>query len=400
MTHLIVVGGGPVGVVAALAAAQSGFQVTLIEANEDVQTDPRASTLHPSTLEMLDDLGMVDDVVAVGLVARHFDFWDKPTRTLVARLDHEVLRDETRFPYVVQTEQHKIVQLGLSRLGRMPNVDVRRGTRAVAVEQTSGAVRVSAEGPDGPSVISGDWAVGCDGGRSTVRKELEIPFEGYTWNERFVVLTTLFDFDTAMGCSYRSYLADPNEWSNLFKVAGDDLGGRWRVVFPTKDGETDEVALSPESTRRRLEGIWPGAAAGDVVHGKLYRVHQRVAERFRVGRVFLAGDAAHVNNPIGGLGLNCGVHDAVNLVAALREHEQTGAEEILDRYASHRRDLNIRYVQEQTVANKKRLEERDPQVRQQRLDELRAIASNEDAQRRFLLRSSLLDSVREAGATS
>lgn len=400
MAHVIVVGGGPVGVVAALGAARRGFEVTVLEAAEEVQEDPRASTLHPSTLEMLDELDLVDDLVRVGLVARHFDFWDKPSRTLVARLDHHVLRDETRFPYVVQTEQHKLARLGLRRLAALPNVDVRLGCTVTGVTQTEGSVIVQAIGADGPVNLVGDWAIGCDGGRSTVRKSLGITFDGYTWPERFVVLTTTFDFNEAMDCSFRSYFADPAEWSNLFKVAGEDLAGRWRVVFPAAVGETDESALSEEASRRRLAGIWPDAADGEIVHGKLYRVHQRVAERFRVGRVLLAGDAAHVNNPIGGLGLNCGIHDAVELVDALSSCLETRDHRRLDSYERRRRDLNIRYVQEQTVTNKQRLEESDPEIRARKLDELRAISRTEESQRRFLRRTSLLDSVREPRATA
>ncbi|SIM59146.1 FAD-dependent oxidoreductase [Micromonospora cremea] len=400
MGHVIVVGGGPVGVVAALAAARSGFEVTVLEAAEQVQDDPRASTLHPSTLEMLDDLGLVDELISVGLVARHFDFWDKPSRSLVARLDHDVLRHETRFPFVVQTEQHKLARIGLHRLAEMPNVEVRLGCTFTSLEQSADSVVVHAQTADGPVRLTGDWVIGCDGGRSAVRKGLGIEFEGYTWPERFVVLTSLFDFADAMSCSYRSYFADPSEWSNLFKVAGEDLKGRWRVVLPTSVGESDEQALSDEASMQRLERICPGASQGEIVHRKIYRVHQRVAAQFRVGRAFLAGDAAHVNNPIGGLGLNCGIHDAVELLEALDDFRGSRNEDVLDAYERRRRDLNIRYVQQQTVSNKKRLEEKDPVVRAQRLDELRAIASSEESQRVFLRRTSLLESVREPHASA
>lgn len=398
MSQVIVVGAGPVGVVAALGAARAGFDVTLLEAAEQVQDDPRASTIHPSTLEMLDDLGLVDEVIGVGLVSRHFDYWDKPNRALVARLDHDVLRDETRFPFVVQTEQHKLARIGLRQMAAMPNVQVRLGCTVTGLEQSADSVVVHADTADGPAQFSGDWVIACDGGRSTVRKALGIEFEGYTWPERFVVLTTLFDFADAMACSYRSYLADPLEWSNLFKVAGDDLKGRWRVVFPTGVDESDEQALSDEASRQRLGRIWPDAADGEVVHRKIYRVHQRVATTFRTGRVFLAGDAAHVNNPIGGLGLNCGIHDAVELIEALIEFQAARSEDVLNAYSSRRRELNIRYVQQQTVSNKNRLEERDEAVRKQRLDELRGIAASPESQRKFLRRTSLLESVREPRA--
>lgn len=393
--RVIVVGAGPVGVVAALASARKGFDVTVLEASSSVEEDPRASTFHPSTLEMLDSLGdgLFDEFRVAGLVARHFDFWDKPSHALVARMDHEVLADDTRFPFVIQTEQHKLSRMGLRRLQAMPNVEVRLGSALASIEQT--ADRVTAVLEDGEQVTA-DWLVGCDGGRSTVRKGQGIDFEGYTWPERFVVLTTLFDFAETLGCAERSYFADPQEWTNLFKVAGEDLQGRWRVVFPTAVDESDEQALSDEAARARLARVCPDAADLLPVHRKIYRVHQRVAERFRDGRVFLAGDAAHVNNPIGGLGLNTGIHDAMELVDTLVQVSTGADESLLDRYERRRRPLNVRYVQEQTVANKRRLEETDPAQRRRHLDDLRATSQDPARMRAFLRRTSLLDSVDEA----
>lgn len=396
--HLIVVGAGPVGVMAALAAAQRGFRVTLLEAAREIDSDPRAATFHPATLEMLAQVGVIDEFIAQGLVARHFDFWDKERHELVARLDHEMLAGETAYPYVVQTEQHKLVRLSLRRLEAMPEVDVRLGCRFVSAVQDADAVTVTVEQDGVPDTLSADWVVGCDGGRSAVRKHLGVEFEGYTWPERFVVLTTTFDFAAAMDCSFRAYMAAP-EWTNLFKVSGDDMRGRWRAVFPTSVGETDEEALSDAASARRLASVWEDPEVVDkLVHRKFYNVHQRVAASFRAGRVFLAGDAAHVNNPIGGLGLNCGIHDVMELVDVLERHRDDPQEDVLDQYERRRRTLNIRYVQEQTVTNKRRLEEKDPVVRRQRLDDMKAIADDPERHRAFLRRSSLLDSVREAHA--
>ena len=112
----LVVGGGPVGVVSAVAATQAGFDVELIEAATEIDTRPRASTTHPSTLEMIDRIGLLDRFIAEGLVAREFQFWDRETGTLVATFDHELLRNDTRFPFVVQTEQHKLARMGLDKL--------------------------------------------------------------------------------------------------------------------------------------------------------------------------------------------------------------------------------------------------------------------------------------------
>ena len=397
--RVVVAGGGPVGVVTALAAAGQGFPVTLVEALSRIEDAPRASTLHPSTLEMLADLGIMDDVMAVGLVARYFEFWDKPSRTRVAQMDHDLLRDDTPFPFVVQTEQHKIVRIGLERLATYPHVDVRLGWAVTDVVQDSEGVSVTIRGDDGDDVVRGAWLVGSDGARSAVRKSLGVEFEGYTWPERFLVLTTLRDIEADLGCCYRNYFADPDEWANLFKVAGDDLLGRWRVVLPTRPDESDDEALSDASAQARLSRVLPVDGPVELVHRNLYRVHQRVAATFRVGRVFLAGDAAHVNNPIGGLGLNCGVHDAVELVDTLVAAEgRADDDRLLDRYERRRRSLNIEFVQQQTVANKKRLEEKDPVQRRAHLDELAAISDDEARHRAFLRRTSLLDSVHRSKA--
>jgi 3-(3-hydroxy-phenyl)propionate hydroxylase len=398
--RLIVVGAGPTGAFAAMDAARRGFSVTLVEAERRIDTSPRAATFHPSTLEMVDSLGIMDDFVGLGLVARYFDFWDKPTHSLIARFDHEVLRDDTRFPFVVQVEQHKFVRLALERLKSHPNVTVHRGARALGLTQDERGVTLHAELEDGPIQIPGDWLIGADGGRSTIRKSLGIEFEGYTWPERFLVLTTTFDFESALGCSYRSYFADPHEWANVFKVAGDDGRGRWRVVTATHPEESDEEALGDAAATRRLHALSPEAGVRHIDHRNLYKVHQRVASGFRSGRAFLVGDAAHVNNPIGGLGLNCGIHDVVELLDLLTATRETGDESVLDQYESRRREINIRYVQEQTVANKQRLEERQPEKRTARRAELERRAADPSSQRAFLLRTSLLESLREPRANN
>jgi 3-(3-hydroxy-phenyl)propionate hydroxylase len=377
--HILVVGAGPVGAVAALACARRGHQVTLLEAQQRIDDSPRASTTQPPTLEILAELGLIDEYIRVGLVARTFQFWDRATRTRVAEFDFERLRDETAYPFVVQTEQHKLASMCIANL--KGKADVRMGFEVSEIEETGNAVKVRTPKGD----FNADYVIGADGGRSTVRKCLGIEFEGYTWPERFLVITTKFDFEKALGCCFRNYMAGKDEWTNLFKVAGDDLKGRWRAVFNTRADESDEEALSEEAVRARLARVH--AAGADWVHLNLYNVHQRVAKNFRKDRVFLCGDAAHVNNPIGGLGLNSGIHEAWHLANLL------SGDEDLDSYESRRRPLNIKYVQEQTVANKKRLEEG-------RLEELRETAADPLRHKAFLMRASLLESSRDAGKVS
>ncbi len=396
--HVIVAGAGPVGVVAALACAQNDFSVTLLEAESKVDDNPRAATTHPSTLEMIARVGLTDQFIAEGLIARYFQFWDKASHTKIAEFDHELLRGETEFPFVVQTEQHKLCNIGLKKLKQYPYAEVRFCTRVTGLSQERDQVTVRAEGPNGTETYRGDYVIGADGGRSAVRKALGVEFEGYTWPEQFLVLTVLDDFQAILpGSCYRNYVADPDEWTNLFKVAGDDGKGRWRAVCPTRPDETDEEALGDESVHRRLQGVFPLPEGYNLIHRNLYKVHQRVAAKFRKGRVFLAGDAAHVNNTVGGLGLNAGIHDAMELADTLGQVVMGGADEsLLDRYERRRRTLNIEFVQEQTINNKKRLEERDPKLRQARFDELRLISEDPKRHKAFLLRASLIESARKA----
>jgi len=392
---ILIAGGGPVGVIAALALARQDIPVQLFEAENRVSDAPRAATTHPATLEMLSDLGLVDEVIHRGLIARRFQFWDRASRELIAEFDHAVLEGDTAFPFIVQCEQHKLANMALERLRAYPHADVQFSARVTSVVPLEDRVDITVKTAAGSRTVSGSYLIGADGGRSTVRKALGIEFEGYTFPERFLVLTTPFDFGAVGTWCKRNYFSDPNEWASLFKVAGDDGSGLWRVVFPTRPHETNQQALNEEAVQRRLHKFFPRTGPYPVVHRNLYHVHQRVAAAFRKGRAFLAGDAAHINNPIGGLGLNFGIHDAVELTALLgRVIRREAPADVLDQYERRRRPLNIEYVQQETIANKRRMEEKDPAVRAANFQALRNIAAYPANHRAYLLRSSLLESVR------
>ena len=349
---VLIVGGGPVGVVAALALARQGLEVRVFEANDGVDASPRAATTHPATLEMLADLGLIDEVINRGLVARTFQFWDRPSGRLIAEFDHAILKDDSRYPFVVQCEQHKLANLAIERLRRYAGARVHFSARVTAIDPQDDRVQVTAEIGTKTKTVVGSYLIGADGARSMVRKALGVAFEGYTLPERFLVVTTPFDFAAERKCSFRSYFFDPDEWANLFKVAGDNGSGLWRVVFPTRPGEPEAEALDEEAVQRRLQKFFPTSGAYPVTHRNLYEVHQRVAAAFRRGRVLLAGDAAHINNPIGGLGLNSGIHDAVDLAYLLGRVLRNGEPpEVLHLDDAHRRSINIEYVQQQTIAS-------------------------------------------------
>jgi 3-(3-hydroxy-phenyl)propionate hydroxylase len=398
---VLVAGGGPVGVVTALALARQGIPVHVFEAESRVNDSPRAATTHAATLEMLSELGLVDEVIRRGLIEPKFRIWDRATREVIVEFDFGVLERDTRFPYVVQCEQHKLANMAIARLRGFAHASVDFSSRVASLQQFEDRVDAVVENASGARKVSGCYLVGADGGRSTVRKALGIEFEGYTHPERFLVLTTSFSFDPEYAQCSRNYFSDPDEWCALFKVTGDDGSGLWRVLFPTRIEETDEQALDEEAVQGRLQRFFPKPGPYPVVHRNLYNVHQRVAASFGKGRVFLAGDSAHVNNPLGGLGLNFGIHDAVELSALLgRVLRYEAPTQCLDQYDRFRRPLNVEYVQQQTIANKKRLEEKDLDVRARNNDALRAIAADPAAHRAYLLRASLIDSVRKRAAAA
>jgi 3-(3-hydroxy-phenyl)propionate hydroxylase len=393
---ILIAGAGPVGVITALALTRHGFDVEVFEAEQQVNDNPRAATTHAATLEILDDLGLVDEVTRRGLIEPKFRIWDRASRELIVEFDFAALKADTRYPFVVQCEQHKLANMTIGRLAQNRHAAVHFSSRLVDFQQFGDRVEVEVETASGTRRIAGSYLIGCDGGRSTVRKTLGIEFEGYTHPERFLVLTTPFSFDTVYAQCSRNYFSDADEWCALFKVSGDDGKGLWRVLFPTRAGETDAQALDDETVQQRLQNFFPKAGDYPVAHRNIYNVHQRVAAAFRKGRVFLAGDSAHVNNPLGGLGLNFGIHDAVELASLLGQVARGAAPEILDDYDQRRRPLNIEYVQQQTIANKKRLEEKDPAVRARNNAALRATAADPAAHRAYLLRASLIEARRKS----
>src|SRR5262249_40842699 len=194
----------------------------------------------------------------------------------------------------------------------------------------------------------GRYLIGADGGRSETRGALGIEFEGFTWPERFLVVSTPFDFHSVIeDLVCVNYVADPQRWHFLLQTPD-----AWRIMFPVRADESDERALSPDFAQSLMAGLVPGIPAYEIVHLTLYRVHQRVAASFRKGRAFLIGDAAHINNPLGGMGMNGGIHDAINLtdrLAAVWQGVKGDSE--LDRFDKQRRLVIKEYVERQSIQN-------------------------------------------------
>jgi 3-(3-hydroxy-phenyl)propionate hydroxylase len=401
-SRVVVVGAGPVGVVCALALSKRGIPVTVFEQEPGPVEDQRAASIHPSTLELLDELGIVQEIKDKGLVSSAYRFHDRLTGAFIAEFNLNDLKDELRFPFVLQYEQYKMTATVSTAYANRSDFDVRFSHRLTALAQDADGVTVEVEGPGGDiERLRADYVIGCDGGRSTVRKLSDIEFEGFTYPEKFIKIATHFDFAGAnANLAFRNYFSDPNEWCNLFKVRGETPGGLWRAVIPMRADETDEEALKPDNVEARLQRFFPKAGRYAVAYVNVYPVHQRVAATFRKGRVLLAGDSAHVNNPIGGMGMNGGIHDAINLVDKLSRVLRGEDDALLDLYSRQRRHAAVEYVQAQTIANKRLLEERDPAVRKRNLDDLRRLADDPARSRQYMRRAALFESLESAAAVT
>jgi len=389
-THVLVAGGGPVGAVAAFRLAAAGIDTILVEALAACPDDMRASTLHPPTLDMLSDLGVLDDLEAQGLRAPTYHYRNRRTGAIIA-FDLGELADVSAHPYRLQCEQFKIARLLIGRLQALPTGSARFLHRVTGYTQDAGGVSVDLDTPDGPETIRANYLIAADGASSTIRKATGTSFTGFTYPERFLTLSTAYPIEAHFpGLAGVNYISDAAEWCVLLRVPGF-----WRVLVPTEASANDADLLSDAKKDAVFNGLTGGDGAGVVTaHRTVYRVHQRVAGRFHHGRVLLAGDAAHLNNPLGGFGMNSGIHDVWNLTTKLIAAGDGVADAALARYDRQRREIAISFVQAQTIANKDAIASGGNGDREVAMA---AIARDPASRRDYLLRQSMYDSLaREA----
>jgi 3-(3-hydroxy-phenyl)propionate hydroxylase len=396
---IIIAGGGPVGLIAGLMLGRAGVDVTLCDMGDILYQHPRAATIHPATLDILDDLGVYRRIEPLGIVCPIVNYYDQ--QELLASFDHGLLAGETRHPWVLQCEQDKLSRTLFEMARDVPKLQIRTDTEVLDCSQSAEAVEVEVKSAGGKSErIRGRYLIGADGARSTVRKCIGVEFEGFTYGERFMIIGTSYDFSQA-GYAYRNYISDPVEWYNLFKISWKGPPGVYRLVVPLKLDEVLDENHMLDICQRKFQRFHPRSEPYEIIIHDSYVVHQRVAATFRQGRVILAGDSAHLNSPIGAMGMNSGIHDAVslatNMLRVLRGEEDEGA---LDRYVRQRRHVAVKHVQAATIANKANMEQRDAETRQKYREDMQRAAEDPVLAKKFLMRTSLIDSLRDAALIS
>ena len=389
---IIVSGAGPVGCAFAIYLALNEIPVVVLEAEAELPLTLRASTWHPPTLDMLDAIGMAAPLVKMGLKVPFYQFRDRKS-DIFAQFELEIIADETKHPYRIQVEQFRFTKIAQVMLEALPYADIKFKHAVEAHWQDNDFVMTKVRTPEGTRDVRTPFLLGADGARSNVRFSSGIKFDGFTYPEKFLIASTPYPLENHIdNLSYVTYFADPDEW--FLTLRCNEL---WRVLLPTPIGADPEELISRDNVERVLQGIVSKKERYEISHKTLYNVHQRVAETYHKGRVFLAGDAAHVNNPLGGMGMNGGIHDAFNLAEKMVNYLNGDANwDVFELYDRQRRILCTDFIQKQTISNKEMLENDDPEKSRKKIESLIEISKDPVKNKEFVRDNSMLNILKQA----
>lgn len=392
---IIIAGSGPAGSVLALYLAQRNIPVILLEREQAIPIDLRASTFHPPSLEMIAGLGdgVLEEMLAKGLQVSKYQYRDRRTNQ-VAEFDMAQIADETRYPFRLQLEQYELTLIIEQKLKKYSCAEQRFGHELIGFEEGEDFIEAIVNTADGEQRIRGSFLVGAEGARSNARKQAGIDYSGFTYDEKFLVASTDFPFEEVFDdLAYVNYVSDPEEWCVILRT-----DKKWRVLWPTEPNVADDVYLSDAYLQERLHHLYDKEGDYDIGHRTLYAVNQRVAECYFKGRMALVGDACHINNPLGGMGMNGGLHDAFNLAEKLVAVVNQAADytEAFRHYDRQRRELAVKFVQEHTINNKKLMESTDTDVQNQRQKMLMETAADPVRAKAFLMERAMINCVRDS----
>jgi 2-polyprenyl-6-methoxyphenol hydroxylase-like FAD-dependent oxidoreductase len=325
-TDVLIVGAGPVGLTLATALKARGVDVVLVDKAAQAATTSRAAVIHARTLDALRGIDVTDELVRRGMVVPRFTVRDRDRALLT--IDFDGL--PARHPYTLMLPQDITEGVLAARLDELGGT-VQREHELARLDQDAAGLAATMLGGE---TVRASYIVGADGMHSAVREQTGIDFAGESYAESFVLADVHLDWELD-DTEVLLYLSPAG-----LVVAAPLPGGRHRIVATVDeaperpDRDHIQALLDQRGPRKRP------ARVTDVVWSSRFRVHHRLADHYREGRVFLAGDAAHVHSPAGGQGMNTGIQDAVALAARLAAVLRDGADErVLDDYEAERRPV-------------------------------------------------------------
>ncbi len=384
---ILIIGAGPVGLSLATALVQRGIPVTVFEQGKGIAPEIRASTFHAATMEKMDEWGVIDDVLKEGYRVDRLQFWDRQERKIVGDFDYGIIAEDTKYPFRLQCPQHVYASTLLRKLADHPLVRVLFEHEFVSSHEDDRGIVANFQTAQGIETYRGLLLCGADGANSGVRRWHGLGFEGMTYEDRFLLVGTDIDLTPYYpGIGPVSYIFDPEEW-----VITLQLNGLLRIVFQVTDEQDSTQELSTARIQARVWKFLGEQREFPILHRSIYRVHQRVADTFRVGRTLLLGDAAHINNPASGMGMNSGILDAACLCEKIVEHLATEDDAPLDDYVSLRKSYALDKIRQYTKQRYQDMSTVDREARRVRNASYASMSQDRGRSREFLLRAAMLD---------
>ncbi len=393
-SRVIVVGGGPVGLTIAIGLAAAKIQSVVLERSDTLPRDLRATTFHPPTLDLLDKFNLTHQLIELGVTTNCWQVLHLESgKRAVFPLD--VLGSLTRHHYRLQCEQYHLARLLYELAFANDYIDMRLGAEVHSVFQNDDGVAATFYTTSGEQTVKGAYLVGADGAHSVVRGALGLPLEGATYPSVTMLATTTFPFEEHIpNILGANYVWGPQDSFSMFRL--QDV---WRCTFYPRPGVDIDLEFSPEEAEQRLQGIVAISKPYPVKERRTYKIHQRIVPDYRRGRIILAGDAAHLNAPTGGMGMNGGIHDAFNLSDKLIRIFRGEDDALLDLYTRQRRPVALEEIIKQADQNRKRMENRDPEAQMQSLRNLQAITEDKTKLYDFVKRASMIEGLEQAART-
>ena len=382
-----IVGAGPSGLTLAWWLIQHGHTVTVLERESTVPKDMRASTFHPATLDLLADSGLADELVARGTVVPQWQYLIHESGER-AVFDMACLSDVTAYPFRLQCEQFQLTELLAVRLAEHPSCSLHFGAEVKAVTASTDGVQIQYQQHSELIDTDCNWLVAADGASSQVRKSLGLTFDGQVFPKTSITLVLDYPFeDDIANLLGVNYVWLPDRHYSLMR-----LRDTWRFTFSPASDQDKETALSDKVAREHIARVSPRAAQSEIRSRNYYTLHQRCLDSFCHSRVLFVGDAAHLNSPAGGMGMNSGIHDARSLADHLVPVLQGSDSSLLARYDRRRRTIAREEVQRLSAKNYARHRETEASKRRLIWQELQDTINDPVKHREYLLDAAMIRS--------